>query len=424
MVLVEGVRTPFLTAGGAFQHQMPHDLLRFAFRGLQQRVGAEAIAAVDYLLAGSVVQEVKTTNVAREAALGAGWSQAIPAHTVTMACISSNAALTAGIGLINSGMADAFVAGGTEIMSDFPIRFSRRMRKLMLDSRKAKGPAGMLALAAKFRLADLAPELPGIAEFSTNEIMGHSADRLAAAFGVTRAEQDEYALRSHTLASKAQAAGKLADVVRCNVPGVKEPVDKDNGIRVSTLDKLAALSPSFVKPHGTVTAATSSFFTDGASAALVMTEEKAKALGLKPLAYLRNFAYVAQDPRDQLLLGPAYVTPVVLEAAGLTLADMDVIEFHEAFAGQVLANVAALNSDHFAKTHMGRAAGRVGAIDMARFNLWGGSLSLGHPFAATGVRLATTAAHRLIDGGGKYALIAACAAGGLGHGMLVEAYPQ
>jgi len=163
--------------------------------------------------------------------------------------------------------------------------------------------------------------------------------------------------------------------------------------------------------------------TDGASACLIMTEEKAKQLGLKPKAYLRNFVYVAQDPKDQLLLGPAYATPKVLASAGLSLQDIDVFEFHEAFAGQILANLKALDSDWFAQNYMG-LKGKVGSIPMEKFNNWGGSLSIGHPFGATGVRLATTAANRLHKENGQFALIAACAAGGHGHAMIIERYPQ
>jgi len=183
------------------------------------------------------------------------------------------------------------------------------------------------------------------------------------------------------------------------------------------------LKPAFVKPHGTVTAANASYLTDGASACLIMTEEKAKELGLKPKAYLRDFTYVSQDPKDQLLLGPAYAVPNVLGKAGLKLNDIDVWEVHEAFAGQILANLKALDSDSFCKNYIGLSE-KFGAPTMDKFNLWGGSLSIGHPFGATGVRLAIHAANRLIKEDGQYACIAACAAGGQGVGMIVERHPD
>uniref|UniRef100_A0A8C8FFZ2 Trifunctional enzyme subunit beta, mitochondrial n=1 Tax=Oncorhynchus tshawytscha TaxID=74940 RepID=A0A8C8FFZ2_ONCTS len=396
IVLVEGVRTPFLLSGTTYADLMPHDLARAALQGLLHKTSLPK-DAVDYIIYGTVIQEVKTSNVAREASLGAGFSDKIPSHTVTMACISSNVAMTTGTGV-------------------------RKMRKTMLALNRAKTLGQRLSLIGSIRMAHLTPELPAVAEFSTAETMGHSADRLAAAFGVTRLEQDEFALRSHTLAKQAQDAGLLSDVISFKVPG-RDTVAKDNGIRPSSMEQLAKLKPAFIKPHGTVTAANSSFLTDGASAVLIMSEEKALAMGYKPKAYLRDFVFVSQDPKDQLLLGPAYGTPKVLARAGLTMDDIDVFEFHEAFAGQIMANLKALDSDWFAQTYMGRKV-KVGAPAMEKFNLWGGSLSLGHPFGATGCRLVTTVAHRLLKEGGQYGLVAACAAGGQGHAMVIEAYPQ
>lgn len=311
-------------------------------------------------------------------------------------------------------------------MSDVPIRFNRTMRSLMLDLNKAKSMGQRLGLAGKVLMSPVryfSPELPAIAEFSTNEVMGHSADRLAAAFGITRQAQDEFAFRSHSFAQKATQEGKLIDVLEYKVPGVAEPVKVDNGIRPTPVEKMAKLRAAFVRPHGTITAANSSFLSDGGSACLIMEESKAKAMGLKPKAYLREFTYVSQDPKDQLLLGPAYSTPIVLEKAGLKMSDIDVFEYHEAFAGQILANFAAMESDYFAKNYMNRPA-KVGAPPMEKLNLWGGSLSIGHPFGATGCRLATTCANRLKAEDKQFALLAACAAGGLGHAMIVERHPD
>lgn len=241
--------------------------------------------------------------------------------------------------------------------------------------------------------------------------MGHSSDRLAASFKVSRREQDEYALRSHTLADKAFKNGSLVDIEPIVVPK-KGLVSRDNGVRISTIEKLSSLKPAFVKPYGTITAGNASFLTDGASACLIMTEEKAKQLGLKPKAYIRQHAYVSQDPKDQLLLGPAYVTCKLLDENNLKLNDIDVWEFHEAFAGQILANLKALDSDYFSQNFIKRPS-KLGVPDLEKFNAWGGSLSIGHPFGATGVRLLTTAANRLIKENGRFALVAACAAGGI-----------
>merc|ERR1712066_430770 len=409
-------------SGSDYKSLMPHDLQRYALTGLLNRTGIDK-NLVDYICTGTVIQEVKTSNIAREAALGAGFSDRIPAHTVTMACISSNQAITTCLGLMSQGVYDVCIAGGMEFMSDVPIRHSRKMRSLMLSANKAKTMGARLGLLAKLRPDYFAPELPAVAEFSTNETMGHSADRLAATFGVSRLEQDDFARRSHAMAKAAQEKGLLSDVVPVKVPKGKDFVSIDNGIRVSSPEQMAKLKAAFVKPHGTVTAANSSYLTDGASACLIMTEEKAKELGLKPKAYLRAYTYVSQDPKDQLLLGPAYATPKVLKMANLGLKDVDVFEYHEAFAGQLLANVKAMDSENFCTKVMG-AKEKTGAVPVEKMNNWGGSLSIGHPFGATGVRLAMHTANRLIKEDGKYGLIAACAAGGQGVGMIIERHPD
>ncbi|XP_063967826.1 trifunctional enzyme subunit beta, mitochondrial-like [Lytechinus pictus] len=423
IVLVEGVRTPFLMSGTEYKDLMPHDLQREAMKGLIERTSIPK-DSVDHIVVGTVIQEVKTSNVAREAALEAGFSDRVPAHTVTMACISSNQAITSGMGMLASGQADTIIAGGVDFMSDAPIRHSRQMRKFMLNLGKAKTAGAKMSLASRhLSMAALAPELPAVAEFSSNESMGHSADRLAAAFGVSRQEQDDYSIRSHTLADKATKEGLLTDRLTYIVPKTGKAVEADNGIRPSSEAQMARLKPAFIKPHGTITAANASFLSDGASACLIMTEEKALAMGYKPKAYLRDYVYVAQDPTDQLLLGPAYSIPKVLARSGLTLDDIDVFEIHEAFAGQILANLNALGSDYWCQNFLG-AKSKLGAIPMDKMNLWGGSLSIGHPFGATGVRLATTSANRLEKEDGQFAVLAACAAGGHGHAMVVERYPS
>lgn len=421
IVLVDGVRTPFLMSGTDYSKLMPHELARHSLLSLLQKTKIEK-DLIDYIVYGTVIQEVKTSNIGREAALAAGFSDKTPAHTVTMACISSNQAITTGMGLIATGTFDIIVTGGVEFMSDVPIRHSRKMRALMLKANKAKTPMQKLSLLASIRPNYLVPELPAVAEFSSGETMGHSADRLAAAFKVSRKEQDEYAHRSHAMAKQAQEKGYFSDLVPFKVSGVDKTVDKDNGIRVSPVDTLAKLRPAFIKPHGTITAANASFLTDGASACVIMTEEKAKQLGLKPKAYLRDFLYVSQDPVDQLLLGPAYGIPKLLKKAGLTLKDIDSWEIHEAFAGQIIANLKALDSDWFCKTYLGLGE-KLGTPDLNKWNNWGGSLSIGHPFAATGVRLCMHTANRLVREDGQIGLVAACAAGGQGVAMLLERYP-
>uniref|UniRef100_A0A7E4VH59 acetyl-CoA C-acyltransferase n=1 Tax=Panagrellus redivivus TaxID=6233 RepID=A0A7E4VH59_PANRE len=423
IVFVEGVRTPFVTSGTVFKDLMAVDLQRFALQELVKKTGI-AFEDVGHVSCGTVIQEPKTSNIAREAWLTAGFPDTTPCNTVTLACISANVAITQIIGLLNSGYTEAGIAGGVELLSDVPIRYNRKTRSAMLSLQKAKTLPDKLKLGQTILQNLLKPELPAVAEFTSGETMGHSGDRLAAAFNVSRREQDEFAIRSHTLAQEAANKGLLSDIVPVFVPGKKGgTVSADNGIRVGTIEQLSKLKPAFVKPHGTVTAANASFLTDGASAALVTTEDFALKKGYKPKAFLRDFLFVAQDPKDQLLLSPAYVIPKLLDKAGLTLQDVDVFEIHEAFAGQVLANLNALDSDHFCKEHMKRS-GKYGRIPIEKLNRWGGSLSIGHPFGATGVRLVSHAANRLHKEGGQIALIAACAAGGHGVGMLVERYPN
>lgn len=365
-----------------------------------------------------MIQETRTSNIAREAAINSGIPNYVPSHTVTQACISANQALTTGAEKILAGKADVVLTGGCETFSDVPIRFSKNVRSRLIQAPKAmkKGAAGIMGLLKGLKLKDLAPEAPAIANYTTGEVMGHSADRLAARFGVSRADQDEYALRSHLGAANAHKTGLYdEEIVPANGEAFENNVKGD-----TTLEKMGKLKPAFVKPHGTITAATSSPLTDGASAVLMMSEERALELGYTPKAVLKAWTYSAVDPFEDLLLGPTYATARVLQEAGLTMADIGVVEFHEAFAGQVLANLTAMASKEFAEKNLGGML--VGDIPMDTINPQGGSLSLGHPFGATGGRLVTTAANRMLRGEGKYALVTACADGGLGHACILERY--
>lgn len=421
-VIVDGGRIPFQRSGTGYKELMSYDLGRLAIEGL---IGRSRIVGddLDRVIMGTVIQDVNTSNVARESALGAGIPNRVPAHTVTQACISSNQAITSAIELIRSGQSKIILAGGTETMSDIPIRFRKKFRQKLLDARKYKSISDYLKFFKGLSFSDLLPEIPSISEFSTGETMGESCDRMAAHFGISRREQDEYALRSHQLAAEATKNGWLdQELLPAAVPPDFEMIEYDNTFREDTsMEKLQKLSPAFIKPHGTITAGNSSSFTDGASASLIMEKQAALERGLEPKAVLKAYTYVAQDPEDELLLGPAYATPQVLDAMGLKLSDIDVFEFHEAFAGQILTVLKALNSDKFAKEKLNRDQ-KVGDIPMDRFNCWGGSLSLGHPFGATGARLVTTAANRLHHEDGKLALVSACAAGGQGHAMILERF--
>lgn len=417
VAIVDGARIPFSLSQTKYEEQLAVDLARQSLVGLINKSGITP-SEVDYVVYGSVIMEPRTSNIAREAAMHAGIPQSVPAHTVTMACVSASAAICQGAEKIMAGKAEVVLAGGCETFSDVPVRYSKPIRKRLLSMSKAmkKGPATVLGLLKGLKLKDLAPEAPQIANYTTGEVMGHSSDRLAAKFGVSRQAQDEYAVRSHTNAAKAHADGLYVDEL---VPAFSSDLS-ENGIRVSSPEELAKLKPAFVKPHGTHTAANSSFLTDGAAATIVMADTKARALGFKPKAYIVDFCFAAVDPFEELLLGPTYAISQLLLKNNLSFADIDVIEMHEAFAGQVLANFTALSSDQFAQAHLPGRAAKVGDVHIDKVNTLGGSLSLGHPFGATGSRLVTTAANRLQRENKRFALVAACADGGIGHACLLE----
>lgn len=422
VVFIDGVRTPFLRAQTDFKTFSAYDLARFAISGLitKTKLNGEDIGHVFF---GNVIQDINTPNVARESALAAGLPDTIPATTVSMACISSNMAATSACNAIASRQIHAAIVGGTEVMSDIPIRFRKRFRQKLLETQKYRKPTDWLAFFSGLKPSDILPEIPSISEFSTGETMGESCDKMAAKYGITRKEQDAFALRSHQAAYKATEEGKFfEEIVPISKHDGEQIVQSDNGIRRdSTMEKLSSLSPAFIKPHGTVTAGNSSFLTDGASAALLMDKTFALDNGYTPKALIRNYTYVAQRPGDELLIGPAFAIPKVLDESGLTIEDIDVFELHEAFAGQMVTVLHVLNSTTFAKERLNKTK-KVGNIPYDKLNTRGGSLSIGHPFAATGTRLLTTAANRLIDEDGRYALIAACAAGGQGHAMIIERF--
>lgn len=422
IVVVEGCRTPFLKSGTDYMDLMSYQLGQFAIKGLLVKTGLDP-KEVDKVIMGTVVHNVQTANVAREAAISAGIPNTTPCHTVSQACISANRAIADGIMEIMIGHADVVIAGGLDNTSDTPIGFRKAMRNKLFKAQKLKTMGDSLKFLTTLRPADFMPQRPKVAEYSTNRVMGEDCDIMAAKFEISREAQDEFAVRSHHLADKAHEAGHLPEeMVEVALPPKFKPINRDNGIRGNTsIEKVKRLRPAFDKKFGTLTAANSSFLTDGAAVVLLMTEKKAKQLGLQPKAEVIDFAFTGQDLYEELLLGPTYATAKVLDRTGMKLSDFDVIEFHEAFAGQILSNLKALASDEFAKENLGRTKA-VGTIDMSKFNLWGGSLSIGHPFGATGARLVTTTANRLIKEKGHYGLLAACAAGAHGHAMILKRY--
>ncbi len=420
VVVVDGCRTPFARSETELRDLGAYELGRTAIAGLLRRVAIDP-AEIGLVAMGTVIQDPNTSNVARECALGANVPASVPAFTVTAACISANVAFREAAHAIRARDVDVAIAGGTETLSDVPIRWSRPLRRRLMASRKVKGPSGWLKLLRGLRPRDLAPDVPAIADFSTGLTMGQNCERLAKRFGITREAQDAFAMRSHRLAAEAAASGLLTEpVVPAPVPPRFERATADNGIRGDTsMEKLAALRPAFDRRFGTITAGNSSFLTDGASAVLLMSEERAGVLGIRPLARVVDDVLVAMDPLEELLLGPGLAIPKLLDRIGLGLDDIDVFELHEAFAAQVLAVQIVLADDAFARERLGRDRA-VGRIPEAKLNRWGGSLSVGHPFGATGGRLVTTCCRRLEHENGRYGMVAACASGALGYALVLE----
>ena len=424
VAFIDGVRTPFAKSPGPYAKLKSYDLGREALLALRKRHPI-LDKNCEQVTMGCVIHNAATSNVARESLIGAGYDLSTPASTVTQACISANRAITNTVEAIEAGTMKTAVAGGVESTSDAPVRISDNLKAVLLKAQKARGAKDYLALLKQFKFKDLVPVAPAIAEFSTGQTMGQDADRLAARFGVSRLEQDEFSLRSHQLATQAWEDGKFDnEVIPVLAPPAFKPMQQDNTFyATSTIQKLTSLKPVFVRPNGTVTAGNASPLTDGASACLLMDIEEAKKQGYNPQVSIYGYTYSAHNPDGELLLGPAFTIPKLLNEAGLSLDDISVFEIHEAFAGQVLANLNALKDKEFCVNRLG-LKDAFGEIPMDKINTQGGSLSLGHPFGATGGRLLIAASRRLMESDGEYALISACAAGGLGNSILLKKIKQ
>ena len=421
VAVVRGLRTPFAKSGTHYAHLSALDLGKLVVAELVQRSGIDP-NTIQEVVFGNVIPSVKAPNIAREIVLGTGLPRKVPGFTVSKACASSNQAITSAADMIFRGYADVVVAGGSESLSDIPILFSKNFADALVTSSKQKSIGGKLGSFKKIRPHDLAPDAPAIAESTTGLTMGESAEKMAKENGITREAQDKFALQSHLRAAEATASGRFKQEVMTVVvpPGYDEVVETDNLIRGdSTLEAMAKLRPVFDKKFGTITAANSSPLTDGAAAVLLMSEEKAKELGIRPIGFIKSYAYAATDPFDQLLQGPVFALPVALDRAKLTLGDIGVIEMHEAFAAQVLSNIQWIGSKKIAQERLGRSA-PVGDIDPEKINLTGGSIALGHPFGATGARIVTTVCNELQRTGQQYGLVTVCAAGGIGVAMVLE----
>ncbi len=419
-VLVDGARSAFVKSFGVFEECDALELYSRVVDGLLRKVDIDPME-LDEITCGVVVPQTKNGNVARDAALNLGLPHHIHGLTVNRACTSSLQTIADAARQIAFGDPAFVLAGGVECLSDVPIVYSKDARRFLVKLNKAKSAADRLAMLKDFNAKAWLPKPPSISEPLTGLTMGEHAEIMAKLNGITREEQDAFAVRSHQNAAKAQAAGHLdQEVVPIwPVPKFEKCIDKDNIIRAdTTIDGIKGLRPAFDKKFGTITAANSSPLTDGASVTLIGDEERAKSLGLKPKARIKDVVFVGVNPYEQLLIGPAIAIPLILKRNGLTVGDIDRFEIHEAFAAQVLSCLKSMESKEFMELHLGSSP--LPRIPEDRLNVNGGAIAIGHPFGATGARLVTSLANELHRSDKNLGLISICAAGGMAGAMLIE----
>ena len=418
VAIVGGVRIPFVRGNGAYSQVGNQEMLTAALRGVVERYGLQG-QRMDDVAAGAVMKHSSQWNLTRESVLGSGLAAETPGLDLQRACGTS---LEAAISLGNKialGQIDCAIAGGVDTVSDPPVVYPRSFQQLLLRSYRGRTLGERVGPWFGLRPGNLRPVLPGIAEPRTGLSMGESTELMVKTWGITRAEQDQLALESHRKAAAAYASGFYKDLVRDYLG-----VSQDNNIRSDTsLDKLAKLKPVFdTSGAGTLTAGNSTPMTDGASAVLLASEAWARERDLPVLAFL-SYGKVAAvdyiDKKEGLLMAPAYAVPRMLKDAQLALEDFDFYEIHEAFAGQVLCTLKAWEDPIFCRDKLG-LPGALGAIDRSRLNVKGGSLAIGHPFAATGTRIVAALAKILDENQAKRGLISICTAGGMGVTAILE----
>ncbi|MDR5616064.1 acetyl-CoA C-acyltransferase FadI [Arsenophonus sp.] len=420
IAIVTGLRLPFAKQATAYHNIPAVDLGKMVVRELVIRSGIDS-QLIDQVVFGQVVQMPEAPNIAREIVLGTGLPVSIDAYSISRACATSFQAITNIVESMKAGTIKVGIAGGADSSSVLPIGVTKKMASTLVDLNRAKSIGQRLRLLSTLSFRDFLPVSPAVAEYSTGLRMGDTAEQMAKTYHISREEQDAFAHRSHILAAQAWDSGVLQkEVMTAHIPPFLESLSEDNNVRKdSTLASYAKLKPAFDRQHGTVTAANSTPMTDGAAAVMLMFESNAKALGITPLGYIRSYAFSAIDVWQDMLLGPSYATPLALKYAGLSLKDLTLIDMHEAFSAQVLANMKMFASKKFAQQKLGQSEA-IGEINMEKFNVLGGSIAYGHPFAATGARMVTQTLNELHRRGGGLALTTACAAGGLGAAMILE----
>jgi len=424
IAIIDGVRTPMDKAGGRLRHISADDLAVYAIKDLILRTALD-VSEVDELILGNVAQPANAANIARVAALKAGIPQAVPAYTVCRNCASGMESITTAGNKILAGESRVIIAGGTESMSNIPFLFGRRMTDFFRRLQKAKKPFEKLKILLGFRPRYLRPEIAviqGLTDPISGLIMGRTAEVLAREFHITREEQDKYALMSHKRAVRAIREGVFRDEITPVPlpPDFSRIMDTDGGPRENqSMEALAKLRPYFEPVTGTVTVGNSCPITDGAAAVLVMKESEAKKRDLKPLGFLKSYAYASLEP-ERMGLGPVYAFSRLADKSGITLKDIELIELNEAFAAQVLADQRAFASAEFASRYLGKPKA-LGELNLDIVNIHGGAIALGHPVGMTGTRLVIHVLRAMRAAKKQTGLATLCVGGGQGAALLLEA---
>jgi acetyl-CoA acyltransferase len=438
VVVIDGLRTPFAKSGTKLAKVHPAELGRVALRELIAKTQLDT-QLVDEVIIGNTGNPVDSVNISRVVALRAGIPQKTSAYTVHRNCASALESIAQGFDKIRSGMVDVVVAGGTENMSQMPVLLPQKFQDLFAELFAAKGPGQALPLLWKLFKYDLKQirallggrqkdeffpviaVMKGLTDPFVGINMGQTAEILAKEWCISRLEQDQFALNSHLLASKAQAEGRLAQEIApiALPPKLEEFLTQDIGPRANqTIEALQKLKPFFDKKTGTITAGNACPITDGAAMVLLMSRKKACELGYKPIAQIRSYGFAGLEP-ERMGLGPVYATPLALKRAGLQMKDIGLVEINEAFAAQVIACLKAFDSDQFAQEKLGLSQ-KVGAIDPNILNVNGGAIALGHPVGATGTRLVLTLMKEMQRRGVQFGLATLCIGGGQGGAIVLE----
>lgn len=424
IAIISGFRSPMGKAGGVLKNVTAHDLGARIVKEvlIQSKIDPQKI---DEVIIGNVAQPAEAANIARVIALKAGIPQSVPAFTVHRNCASGMEAMTTAMSKIQNGEAEIILAGGVESMSNVPLFYNKKMTGLFTNLSKAKTFGQKLSAIFSFRPSFLAPIVglvQGLTDPISGLIMGCTAENIAKDFAITREEQDQFALRSHQKAEAAMASGIFKEEI---IPVFNNDeknslmIEEDEGVRKGqTLEALAKMKPYFEKVTGTVTVANSSQITDGAAFAILISESKAKELGLTPLGYIRNFAYAGMDP-SRMGLGPVFASKKLFDKTGFTLKDMDLVEINEAFAAQVIGCQKAFASAEFAKKHFGLDAA-LGELNSEILNVNGGGVALGHPVGMSGARIIIHLLRELKRRGKNRGLASLCIGGGQGGAVIVE----